>query len=122
MNWEKGFRRIALLAGLIGALCCAGLGILLTLEYGQKSTRFYPRPLTLDQMAETPRANMREVPGGYCVYRWPRKELVGWCVVSGVGGGVIGFCAVWGIYRLFKWVVLGFVSNAPKNKDSGQRG
>lgn len=41
--------------------------------------------------------------------------LTGLCILAALGGGLIGFCAVWLLYKPLEWAILGFCEDRPKN-------
>jgi hypothetical protein len=136
MNCKRGFRRIAFVFALAAAVICAFYSCLVIIAIRQKTIDDYnsivefrketalaklqkakeQRALTLDERLEAlvgpteeeiSALTFEKPEKGFWV-RLSAKAVVGICTLAGLVGAAIGFSVVCLMYKLLKWLVLGF--------------
>lgn len=136
MNWKRGFRRITFVLAVVVAVICASLTIdIVIIEHHiaqnhlrHKQELYRNRPKRIEDLnfedlvpeeGKVPTAEqLKELEKGFWV-NLSKKGLVGLCVLAGLIGAVVGFCSlwvvVWLLYRLFRWLILGFCGGEGKS-------
>jgi len=134
MNWKKGFRRVTFVLAIFVAVICAGFTIDIVISKHHRAQNYLRhkqelyrnRPKRIEDLnfevvpeeGRVPTAEqLKELEKGFWV-NLSKEGLVGLCVLAGLIGAVVGFCGlwivVWLLYRLFRWLVLGFVEDEQK--------
>lgn len=129
MNLRRGFRRITFILAVVSAVFCTFCAVVIVVEKHDSVQSSLQLRLGLDEkgfaaLKEAGFSNREikdykeeiiELQKGFWV-NLSKPELVGLCIVAGLGGGAIGYLGTWlviwfgglAIYKLIRWIVLGF--------------
>lgn len=144
MNLRCGFRRMIFALAIISSIFATvgGIATVLTernrvriyLRRGQETLRFERETLAnlqadpvsswwISREAQADRiakqsAEIEELKRSFWI-NLSKEELVGLCIMVGLGGAVVGYVGTWlalwfgglAIYKLIKWLILGFRDN-----------
>ena len=134
MNWRRGFRRLTFLVALSVAIICGGIAVLIVhikhdaaqREYEELQQTVKHRNNALLPKAEEGSASWwAELEAKYAVepspdHSWPDESWVNWSqehkaiiyILTAISGAFVGFSAVWIVYRILEWLVMGFASDS----------